>query len=82
MKKVPKYVVELLKKRTRYSRKLRNASCAVDEYCAKIGLDYRHPLFDEAVICTDVRIYCEEDAGEGSTLGVIEKVLNEEGAKQ
>ena len=81
-KKVPKYVQALIRKRTILSRQLRVVCCKIDDYCKKIGLDYSHPLFDEAVLCSDVRIYCEEDAGEKNTLEAIEKVLNDRGEKQ
>lgn len=77
-KKVPKYVKELLRRRTKYVRKMQNASTAVDEYCESIGLDCRHPLFEEACLVSDIRIYCEVDCAEKNTLAVIEKVLNSE----
>lgn len=77
-KKVPKYVIKMLKRRTRLSRQLRNACIEVDNYCIKIGLVCGHPLFYDACLLSDVRIYCEEDAGEISTLNAIEKVLNGE----
>lgn len=76
-KKVPKYVIKMVKRRTNLSRKLREACIEVDNYCEKIGLDVYHPLFGDACLCSDIRIYCEEDAGERSTLEAIEKVLNE-----
>ena len=78
MKKVPKYVVEMVKRRTRLSRQLRSACADVDNYCQSIGLNADHPLFDEAALCTDIRIFCEEDAAEHTTLNVIQKVLNEQ----
>lgn len=77
MKKVPKYVIEMLKRRTKLSKQLRNACMDVDNYCRSIGLDADHPLFDEAALCTDIRIFCEEGAAEHVTLGAIQKVLNE-----
>lgn len=77
-KQVPKYVKDLVKKRTKAAVKLREAGSAVDVYCKSIGLDEFHPLFDDACIYTDVRIWCEEDHSEPNTLEVIEKVLNGE----
>ena len=78
MKKVPKYVVEMVQRRTRLSRQLRSACADVDKYCESIGLNINHPLFDEAALCTDIRIYCEEDAAQHITLEAIQKVLNEQ----
>lgn len=75
--KVPRYVQKLVLKRTMLSKKLRQATIAVTDYCESIGLDVFHPLYDEAVLSTDIRIYCEEDAGLFSTLKAIEQVLTE-----
>lgn len=75
--KVPKHVKNLVIKRTLLSRRLRDACSELDAYCDKIGLNVHHPLFDEAVLSTDVRIYCEEDAGFCATLEAIEAVLAE-----
>lgn len=77
-KQVPKYVKELVRKRTKAAQKLRETSIAVDKYCEGIGLNVFHPLYGEASLCTDVRIWCEEDHCEPKTLEVIEKVLNGE----
>ena len=77
-KQVPKYVKELVRKRTKAAAKFREASLAVDEYCESIGLDIDHPLFDDACLITDIRIWCEEDHSEPNTLEAIEKVLNGE----
>lgn len=78
MKQIPKYVDALLKKRTKAARELRNAICNVDSYCEKIGLDYNHPLFSDACLCSDIRIFCEEGASEDTTRKAILKVLNED----
>lgn len=75
--KVPKKVIELVKRRRRCAERLRDAEVAVDEYCASIGLNCFHPLFDDAVLCADIRIYCEEDHGYHATLEAIEAVLAE-----
>lgn len=77
-KQVPKYVKELVRKRTKAAVKFRDASAAVDNYCESIGLDLFHPLFDDACLVTDIRIWCEEDHSEPNTLEAIEKVLNGE----
>ena len=77
-KQVPKYVKELVRKRTKAARKFREASKAVDDYCESIGLDIFHPLFYDACLITDIRIWCEEDHSEPNTLEAIEKVLNGE----
>ena len=80
MAQIPKYVEKLLERRCNYARKLAEASIAVDEYCASIGINYNSPLFDEACLCTDVRIYCEFDGATNSTRKAILKQLeiNEE----
>lgn len=77
-KEVPKYVIKMLKRRTKAAQALRDASIAVDEYCESIGIDVYHPLYDDACLSTDVRIWCEGDGAEGATLAIIEKVLNGE----
>lgn len=77
-KKVPKYVVKMLQRRTKAARNLRDACVEVDNYCQSIGLDVYHPLFYNACLCSDVRIFCEEGASETTTLEAIEKVLNGE----
>ena len=66
------------RKRTKAARNFRAASYKVDEYCESIGLDLNHPLYDDACLCTDVRIWCEEDHSEPNILESIEKVLNGE----
>lgn len=80
---IPKYVQKLVERRTQLARQLCSVSVQVDEYCEKIGLDYNHPLFNDACLCTDVRIYCEADGAKNMTLSTIEKVLAErkDGAK-
>ena len=77
-KKVPQYVIKMLKRRTKASRDLRVACAKLDEYCDKIGLNVYHPLYDDACLCTDIRIICEEGASERVTYEAIEKVLNGE----
>ena len=77
-KEVPKYVIDLVHKRTKAAQKLRETGIAVDEYCSSIGLDEFHPLFNDACLVTDVRIWCEEDHSESNTLEAIKKVLNGE----
>lgn len=75
--KVPKRVKRLILKRTMLSRQLRQAITDIDEYCESIGLNFNHPLYEEAVLATDIRIFCEEDAGCVSTITAIEAVLAE-----
>ena len=75
--KVPKHIKNLVVKRTLLSRRLRKVCSELDKYCDKIGLNAYHPLFGDAVLSSDVRIYCEEDAGFFSTLEAIETVLAE-----
>lgn len=77
-KQVPQEVIDLVKARTAAADQLSIASGAVDAYCESIGLDSNHPLFDEACLVSDVRIYCEVGASESTTLRIIEKVLNGE----
>ena len=76
-RKVPRYVQKLILRRTRLSLELKDACSSVDDYCEKIGLTYSHPLYEDAVLSSDVRIFCEEDAGHFATLDAIEKVLEE-----
>lgn len=71
-KTVPKYVLGLLERRRKLSLELMDVCCQIDTYCEKIGVDFNDP---EACLMSDVRIYCEADAGYNSTLGVIEKTL-------
>ena len=77
-KQVPKYVKELLRKRTKTAREFRSACTKVDDYCESIGLNFEHPLFNDACLVTDIRILCEENHSESTTLEIIEKVLNGE----
>lgn len=72
MKQVPKYVINMLEKRSRLSRQLRNVCIEVDRYCEKIGVDFNDP---DAALMTDIRIYCEEDGAFFSTLKAIESAL-------
>ena len=55
MKKVPKYVIEMLKRRTKLAKQLRNACMGIDNYCQSIGLDADHPLASPANNSTDVQ---------------------------
>lgn len=84
MAQIPKYVEELLSRRRKYAAKLADVSIKVDNYCASIGLDYNSPLFDNACLCTDVRIYCEFDGATNATRRAILKQLkiNEEGREK
>lgn len=75
MAQIPKYVEKILERRRNYARKLAEASIAVDDYCQSIGINYNSPLFDEACLCTDVRIYCEFDGATNSTRKAILKQL-------
>lgn len=75
MVQIPKYVEELLARRCKYAAKLADVSIKVDHYCASIGLDYNSPLFDNACLCTDVRIYCEFDGATNATKRAILKQL-------
>lgn len=72
MKHVPKYVLKLLERRRRLSNKLMDVNAQIDEYCSKIGVD----MTDEnACVGSDIKIYCETDAGCGMTLEAIKKAL-------
>lgn len=75
MAQIPKYAEKLLERRRNYARKLADASIAVDDYCKSIGIDYNSPLFDDACLCTDVRIYYEFDGATNSTRRAILKQL-------
>ena len=75
--KVPKKVLKMLERRTRYARELRNAICDLDNWCESIGLGTQHPKYEDACLCSDIRIFCEEGAGEAITLAAIKEVLSE-----
>lgn len=75
-KTVPKYVLRLLERRKKLSLALNSVCTQIDAYCEKIGVDFSDP---DACLNTDIRIYCEVDAGYGSTLSVIEKTLEKKG---
>lgn len=75
MSQIPKHIEELLAMRQKYAAKLSDVSIKIDRYCASIGLDYNSPLFDDACLCTDVRIYCEFDGATNSTRRAILKQL-------
>lgn len=75
MAQIPKYVEELLARRQKYAAKLAGVSIKIDCYCASIGLDYNSPLFDNACLCSDVRIYCECDGATNATRRAILKQL-------
>lgn len=71
-KTVPKRMVNLLKKRVKLSNELNGVCKEIDNYCKEIGVDFNDP---DVCLQTDIRIYCETDAGMGSTLRVIKKTL-------
>lgn len=73
--KVPKYVLKLLQDRTKKERAFSRACAKVDEYCESIGIDAYSDLIDDACLYSDIRIYCEVDAGYSLTLKAIEKQL-------
>lgn len=73
--KVPKYVLKLLQDRTKKARAFSRACAKVDEYCEGIGIDAYSDLFDDECLYSDIRIYCETDAGYSLTLKAIEKQL-------
>ena len=73
--KVPKYVLKLLQDRMDKAREFSRACGKVDEYCESIGIDPGSDLFDDACLYSDIRIYCETDAGYSLTLKAIEKQL-------
>lgn len=74
-KTVPKYVLRLLKRRSRLSQDLMQVCAEVDQYCERIGVDFSDP---DACLQTDVRIYCEADGAYHSTLGVIQRTLDKQ----
>ena len=71
-KTVPKRIINLLNKRAKLSRELNAVCTEIDHYCRDIGVDFLDP---DACLQTDIRIYCETDAGYTSTLSVIKKTL-------
>lgn len=74
MKTLPKYIERALKLRTKYSKKLRDQCCIIDNYAEKLGCIYD----EDGCFITDIRIYCEEDCAEKATRDYLLKALNKE----
>lgn len=73
MKQPPKYIEKLLRRRMKLSNELASVCAKIDRYCEKIGID----IFDrDAALGSDVRIYCELDAGYNGTMRAILRALN------
>lgn len=66
------YAKELLAIRTKAAQNLVSACVAVDEYCAKIGVDNYD---NESCTGLDIRIWCEIDGAADITLNAIKKAL-------
>ncbi len=56
-KEIPKYVERLLDRREDLAWQLHDVGVKLDRYCAKIGLDEN--WMDDAVLCSDFRIFTE-----------------------
>ena len=70
---IPKYVEELLERREKLAWKLRDVGNKLDKYCAKIGLD--EEWMDDAILCSDFRIFTEPDVAHRITRQYIEIAL-------
>lgn len=71
-KTVPNKILKLFNKRAKLSLELMKVENLIDQYCEEIGVDFSDP---RAALKTDIRIYCEFGAGNGSTLEVIKETL-------
>lgn len=67
--------MKLLERRRRLSNELMDVNTQIDEYCRKIGVDMND---EDACVISDIRIYCEADAGCGLTLNAIKKALRKQ----
>lgn len=76
-KELPKRIEKALKDRTKYLNKAREAGYVIDDYARKIGLDEFHPLYEDACLCSDIRIFCEEGHCESNTREALQKVIAE-----
>lgn len=74
MAKIPKYVERLLDRREKLAWELRDVGIKLDEYCAKIGLDKN--WMDDAILCSDFRIFTEPDVAHSITRNYIEIALD------
>lgn len=72
MKNIPNYVEQLLLRRMRLSNQLAKVNSQIDEYCMRIGIDDSYDL----PLGTDIRIYCEVDAGIYAIRDAILRTLN------
>ena len=74
MVKIPKYVEDLLRRREKLAYKLRDVGAELDRYCKKIGLD--EDWMDDAVLCSDFRIFTEPNLAYRITRRYIEIALD------
>lgn len=72
MKKIPKYVENMLQRREKLALQLMGVCSQVDEYCEKIGVDMNDP---SASLLTHVTIYCEPWTAISCTRNAILKAL-------
>lgn len=74
-KQVPKYVMDLLRRRAKLAFDLMEVTSKVDTYCEKIGMD----LYSADIpLGTHVMIYCEPWTAYKVTLEAIKEALNKE----
>lgn len=76
-KTVPKYVIRMLDRRERYGKKLLKATVEVNKYCEKIGLDWNHDRYDDAILGSHVMIFTEPEIARNCTQAEIERILQE-----
>lgn len=70
-KKIPKYFLKAIKRRTILAQKLIVASCEVDEWLEKEGLLYEKGLED--AVTTGVMIFVEPKTAENLVLRFLKK---------
>lgn len=74
MANIPKYVEKMLQRREQLAYKLRDVGCDLDNYCKSIGLD--ESWMDDAVLCSDFRIFTEPNLAYRITKKYIQLALD------
>lgn len=76
-KTVPKYVLRMLDRRERYGLRLLKVTAQLNAYCEKIGLDWNHDRYEDAVLGSHVMIFTEPEVARMNTQTEIERILQE-----
>ena len=74
-KQVPKYVMDLLRRREKLASDLLNVISKLDTYCERIGVDM---YSDEIPLGSHVMVFCEPWTVYRVTLSAIKEALNKE----